>query len=1093
MSEGINIDAQVFAQMSGQGGISLWIDVPLGKDALGGNVSEWREAYIEEGESIEIHHVNPIFDSSAGGAYSHSFTLNCEMNRHIIGNSDELRGSSIYKALYGRHFRLYVCGVPMLTGVVRLDSEVEIEDGSVEIELASDNKEWGDLLEGVKASDVVMYTAPLSDDEYKALTVKQKEAYEIARSKNMQIGLCIPSKIDVDVQLRQYLGNNLKPRRLDDWYQWLDVTKSIKDIQIPKFMLVKYEGEGGNYDFTNVQEPYPIKPYCNTRICYQKYIPTTDNGWEKKRGYNIGEPDRINSSPNFYVLWWVDKLMESLGVNIRSNALTKYMDICRLAFFNAKPGYEEEPLAGTATKPRLEFDDSYIKSDVIPRNGIAMRIYVSSINNKRYFPEDGKPAPNVWYEPAWVKKFWWDRVDNGTYFRTGFELSAAYANGENFPDDDASTVIEAIENMFCCRFMYDANTKSLDVVMVDDILKQESVMELPVSVSEWHKRENHTLGFRLKYSAQGERKKNSITKEEELTGKTDSGEDTTFNYNDYTRAIRDDNYGARINDIGPLDKRCFVNTITGNQFRIKVDKDAKYASELYPSLFEVAQFCKAEWGDCSNEEFVETVDIGFNPIVPNDVNVDAEKEANKVNLSDNEMTDEEDENEEAIDASGSRDQIFAQFLDVEMHQAEDDGKSHLASVVYDIPVDKVRTYDSRHNARHGKKKGHIIDSHISANLTVEVRTTATWDLSDNDSPLHKEAPGMNVGIMRGSGSDAHLETYDYDYDGEGNSRWMWVAGTHAAFTADSVDQYGQFYDYNGSEGITDRNSAAVTFEVMFHDRNASMLMGVTLALSYGVNAFVNCGWPANTFATIREMRDKSGKLSYVIWSVVDDKGVVFYSNFLDKYVNDVQAEVYNSGRNFKDVDRTMRKTYSVGGTSNNRVLCNLYVARYDSLEEATSALDMLNRLVRLYSAKEITSDMFILSSNGLGYDIRDAGLISLKLRAEKKNPYYNPNLPSSATVKTPLGDAWPNTPYFPVDEMCARRGLADKMYDTYAYWVINRKTAVIEVSDVSIATLVNIDMTVKYRIGDIVGFIKEYSYRVGDNGLLDVKFELYYL
>lgn len=83
--------------------------------------------------------------------------------------------------------------------------------------------------------------------------------------------------------------------------------------------------------------------------------------------------------------------------------------------------------------------------------------------------------------------------------------------------------------------------------------------------------------------------------------------------------------------------------------------------------------------------------------------------------------------------------------------------------------------------------------------------------------------------------------------------------------------------------------------------------------------------------------------------------------------------------------------------------------------------------------------------------------------------------------------------YYPVRGAVARRGLFDLFYADYAYFVLHRKLAVISVQ-MEIAQLAQIDLTKKYMIGDIVGWVKKYSYTLSaDTGLSIVTFEIYYL
>ena len=73
-----------------------------------------------------------------------------------------------------------------------------------------------------------------------------------------------------------------------------------------------------------------------------------------------------------------------------------------------------------------------------------------------------------------------------------------------------------------------------------------------------------------------------------------------------------------------------------------------------------------------------------------------------------------------------------------------------------------------------------------------------------------------------------------------------------------------------------------------------------------------------------------------------------------------------------------------------------------------------------------------------------------------------------------------------------KRGLGDKFYAKYAYWLTHHKTAILECT-IELATLVNIDLTKRARIGDYTGFINKIDYSINNNGVGDVLIELYYL
>jgi len=120
------------------------------------------------------------------------------------------------------------------------------------------------------------------------------------------------------------------------------------------------------------------------------------------------------------------------------------------------------------------------------------------------------------------------------------------------------------------------------------------------------------------------------------------------------------------------------------------------------------------------------------------------------------------------------------------------------------------------------------------------------------------------------------------------------------------------------------------------------------------------------------------------------------------------------------------------------------------------------------------------SQPGIGADDR----ISLKLRAEKPNPYFDP------TKEEGEG----NRRYLEIEtESLRRRGLADQFYSEYSYWVRNARIAKRTVR-MELAQLLAIDKTKRVRVGDITGFIRKMQYTVSkETGLGNVTMEIMYI
>jgi hypothetical protein len=120
--------------------------------------------------------------------------------------------------------------------------------------------------------------------------------------------------------------------------------------------------------------------------------------------------------------------------------------------------------------------------------------------------------------------------------------------------------------------------------------------------------------------------------------------------------------------------------------------------------------------------------------------------------------------------------------------------------------------------------------------------------------------------------------------------------------------------------------------------------------------------------------------------------------------------------------------------------------------------------------------------NGIGVT---EGRFSLKLRAEKPNPYFDPAQPEDETT---------NRRYLEITNPDLRgRGLCDQFYKEYSYWIRNARIVKRTVW-MELAQLLAIDMTKRVRIGDVTGFVRKMSYSVSnETGLGAVTMEIMYI
>lgn len=215
----------------------------------------------------------------------------------------------------------------------------------------------------------------------------------------------------------------------------------------------------------------------------------------------------------------------------------------------------------------------------------------------------------------------------------------------------------------------------------------------------------------------------------------------------------------------------YVDLTTGNAYRVKVSGDATTANDLRPTLFEVGQWKGVEYGDCStvNEDFIQDISIDFTPITFNDVNY----------------------NRELLLASGN----ISGTKDGKVYSITNINKESLQPILAAY-VDE----DMEHEFVEQRIRNTVSSSWADFYFTEILNLVESYDPSDTDdgnSPLQSYDWGTALAVMRGGGSDMTTQPYDYNYDGFGNSKWRTVAGQYA-LTSDTMDMWGNVYDYNGS-------------------------------------------------------------------------------------------------------------------------------------------------------------------------------------------------------------------------------------------------------------------------------------------------------
>ena len=161
--------------------------------------------------------------------------------------------------------------------------------------------------------------------------------------------------------------------------------------------------------------------------------------------------------------------------------------------------------------------------------------------------------------------------------------------------------------------------------------------------------------------------------------------------------------------------------------------------------------------------------------------------------------------------------------------------------------------------------------------------------------------------------------------------------------------------------------------------------------------------------------------------------------------------------------------------------------------DAEGYMDYQNTFVEMESSQERCYTLRQLILLALGYESSITvdhgvgsrfGRFSLKLRAEKPNPYFDPKQPESDS----------NRRYLQIANKNLRgRGICDQFYKEYSYWVLNARIWEGTVR-MELAQLLTIDDTVRVTVGDVTGFIKEMEFSIDlQNGLGYVKMQIMYI
>lgn len=229
--------------------------------------------------------------------------------------------------------------------------------------------------------------------------------------------------------------------------------------------------------------------------------------------------------------------------------------------------------------------------------------------------------------------------------------------------------------------------------------------------------------------------------------------------------------------------------------------------------------------------------------------------------------------------------------------------------------------------------------------------------------------------MRGSGSDAYVNYSDDPDDGEGNRTWNIVPGSSTTAHPDTCDSYGNEWMYSdgirGAGNILEKIGIDPSFVSRWRVCDPDTLDIGT----YGFYPPYNSGGSyANIFCQDNVV---IGERHVMVTPICSDGEILTYDQY-NSYVDELKR-IYNTTDSALSYDERMR---------------------------IVKAVDYRDLLVSW--SGNYPEDVFYKVWNYVLDNVAPAsslGAISLKLRAEKPNPYFNPNLPEGNEVISTKAEA----------------------------------------------------------------------------------------
>lgn len=807
--------------------------------------------------SISVELQNPLFNDAE--MFSYPVSLPLDGNRHFLKNPDDIH-SDIRPVDYEHTpMRIIADGIPLASGTAVMQEDEEVSD-ALSVNIDASTQTFDDLISDLNCNEVPI-PARYKDQlligekidavnvqlEYKTDVVIKYQGKK-GDKKYGSVGKADPISATF---YPQALGFSFPGKCVEEG----NLHKAKPDLHSPR---VYTDGNKVNIpqveqSYINVKDAYPLKPFCNARVCYKHY--DIENGetssktveqlpdvkddvmYENHGPIWVLEADRPQSGICFYVLFFLDCLFESLGVSFDRDALMDIGDFRRLCFFTTKCAYDTEP---------LYFDTLYKEEDKEVIAGLKKEGEIK----RGFFQKSAKNEAEC-YSLFDEVNAWLDSrgcggqlalenprdksVQQITYHKVTYEYVQEVDDRFHSPHYYKTRVVKVTDpNLTYAEVGKDKVASITTTSTITGAQMSAGVVRMYAneknfpeeSVSKVIESLENQFGIKFDYDYERKkvtaylvrdvfRKQNPQPRQfhaqilsiaqlgEKITGvrvgysaesstkeQKDNVKKKVLNYNtDYDYI----DY-PKESTVTSLDYKNILPLIHDTQKKTFIDKETgnKYRVKI-----------DADYRNNDNKMEPRLFEVGaYKGVEVGDcstINDDFVQEF----LSDFVPVGFVDVNyRKALSAS------FKTVCFTESPVQPEIGSNiegyatvvvngKFAQTILAANVDEDMEHEFIKQYIRNSLSSTVADFYVTEVLQLR-ESYAPSDTDDGNSPLQTHDWGLSIAVMRGGGTDSDTENFDYNYDGFGNSKWRTTVGEYA-LTADSVDPYGNVYYYNGKE------------------------------------------------------------------------------------------------------------------------------------------------------------------------------------------------------------------------------------------------------------------------------------------------------